>query len=130
MPITDIFLEGGGRKDQLLSYHIDFDQRTDERSGKPVGRPSLSQFSIRIRRESEPAVSYYLNWQLDPTAQEDLAICFYDNHQLKRQIKIERAYLISYNQDNHEAGAIEETLVISPERVDIDEVSFDREDYR
>lgn len=130
MPITDIFLEAGDRKDQVLSYHIDFDQRIDDRTGKPVGRPSLTQFSIRIRRESEPAAPFYVEWQLDPTQQENLDICFYDNHQLKRSIKIEEAYLVSYNQDNHEPGAIEETLIISPRKVEIDGTPFDREDYK
>lgn len=128
MPITDIFLEAGDRKDRLMYYHIDFDQRIDERTGKPVGRPVLTQFSLRIRRESEVAVPFYIRWQLDPTMQQDLDISFYDNHQLKREIKIENAYLVSYNQDNNQPGYIEETLILSPEKVEIDGETFDRKD--
>jgi hypothetical protein len=132
MPITDIFLEpqSKDRKDQLLSYNIDFDQRIDDRTGQPVGRPSLTQFTIRIRRDSELAAPFYINWQLQPTQQESLKICFYDNHQLKRTIDIEDAYLIQYNQDNMQAGYIEETLVLSPQQVNIDGIPFDREDYK
>lgn len=130
MPVTDIFLEVDDRKDQLTGYHIDFDQRIDDRTGKPVGRPSLTQFSIRIRRESEEAAPTYIDWQLEPTMQKDLDICFYDNHQLKRTIKIGQAYLVSYNQDNNEPGAIEESLVLSPQTLELDGVSFDRKDYK
>jgi hypothetical protein len=132
MPITDIFLEPAStdRKDQVLSYHVDIDQSIDPRTGKPVGRPALTQLSIRIRRESEPEVDFYIKWQLEPTQLEDLDICFYDDHQLKRSIKIQQAYLVSYNQDCKEAGAIEETLVLSPNKVSIDGHEFDRKDYQ
>jgi hypothetical protein len=132
MPITNIFLEPAKeeRKDAVLNYHIDFDQRTDDRTGKPVGRPILTQFSIRIRRDSEPEANFYVNWQLEPTLQQDLDICFYDDNQLKRSIKIQEAYLVSYNQDCREPGAIEETLVISPQKVEMDGIMFNRQDYQ
>lgn len=132
MPITNIFLEPAKeeRKDAVLNYHIDFDQRTDDRTGKPVGRPILTQFSIRIRRDSEPEADFYVNWQLEPTLQQDLDICFYDDNQLKRSIKIQEAYLVSYNQDCREPGSIEETLVISPQKVEMDGIMFDRKDYQ
>lgn len=132
MPITNIFLEPGAeeRRDPVLSYHIDFDQRMDDRTGEPVGRPILTQFSICIRRKSEEEAEFYINWQLDPTLQQNLHICFYDNQQLKRSIKIQDAYLVSYNQDCRQPGTIEETLVISPQKVEIDGVVFDRKDYQ
>ncbi|MBL7794054.1 MAG: hypothetical protein JNK77_17125 [Saprospiraceae bacterium] len=130
MPITDIYLEPAGedRRDRVLSYHIDFDQRIDERTGKPVGRPVLTQISIRIRRESEPAAPFYIDWMLDPTRQESLDISFYDNNQLVRCIRITEAYLVSYNQDCCEPGAIEETLILSPQQLEIDTIPFDRQD--
>lgn len=130
MPITSIFLEPASeqRRDRVLSYHIDFDQRIDDRTGKPVGRPVLTQFSIRIRRESEEEVRFYIDWMLDPTKQESLDISFYDDQKLVREIKITDAYLFSYNQDSSDPGAIEETLILSPSQVEIDGIPFDRKD--
>lgn len=130
MAITDMFLEprGQDRKDRVMSYHIDFDQRIDDRTGRPVGRPVLTQFSIRIRRESEPAVPFYIDWMLDPTRQESLEISFYAADHLARCIRITDAYLISYNQDCVEPGAIEETLVLSPQQTEIDTIPFNRRD--
>lgn len=129
MPITDLYLEPQGENRQpIISYHIDFDQRIDDRTGKPVGRPVLTQLSVRIRRESEPAEPFYIDWQLEPTKQVNLDICFYDNNQLKKSIKITNAYLVSYNQDCEDPGTIEETLILSPDTVEIDGVTFDRKD--
>ena len=132
MPITGIFLEPAkeDRKDQVLNYHIDFDQRVDDLTGQPIGRPVLTTFTIVIRRDSEPEADFYINWQLDPTLKENLDICFYNNNQLKRSIKIEDAYLVSYNQDLKTPGVIEESLTLSPYRVQIDGVTFDRKDYQ
>lgn len=130
MPITDLYLEPSGKKnrDRVLSYHIDFDQRIDNRTGKPVGRPVLTQMSVKINRDSEPSEPFYIEWQLEPTKQVDLDISFYDNHQLKRSIKISRAYLVSYNQTCTQAGNVEEILILSPDEVDIDGVPFKRKD--
>lgn len=130
MPVTDIYLEpsGAGRRDRVMSYHIDFDQRIDDRTGKPVGRPVLTQLSVRIRRESEEDVPFYIDWMLEPTKLVDLDISFYDDAKLVREIKINQAYLVSYNQDCSEPGAIEETLILSPNRTEIDTVPFDRRD--
>lgn len=128
MPITDVFLEVDSRKDRVMNYTIDFDQRIDERTGKPVGRPVLTQFAIRIRRESEAPVDTYIKWQLEPTMTKDFEICFYDNHQLKRQVRVKGAYLINYNQYCLEPGYIEESLALSPDQVDVDNEHFDRKD--
>lgn len=130
MPITDIYLEptSTDRRDEVKSYRIDFDQRIDDRTGKPVGRPILTQFTVRIRRESEKNVPFYVDWMLDPTKKESLTISFYDNDKLIREIKINDAYLYSYNQNCSEAGAIEETLILSPSRTEIDTIPFDRKD--
>lgn len=130
MPITDLYLEPSGedRRDRVLDYDIDFDQRIDERTGKPIGRPVLTQMSVHIRRESEPSVPYYIEWQLDPCLQQDLNISFYDNHQLKRSIKVSKAFLISYTQKCTDPGSVEEIMILSPEEVEIDGVSFRRKD--
>lgn len=129
MPITDIYLEPNGENRQrVMSYHIDFDQRIDDRMGKPIGRPVLTQFSIRIRRDSEENEPFYVDWMLEPSKQVTLDISFYDDARLVREIKISDAYLISYNQDCSDPGAIEETLVLSPSKLEIDTVPFDRKD--
>jgi len=129
MPITKLLLEPVGEKPQeVLSYHIDYDQRIDDRTGKPVGRPVLTQVSVRIRRESEVEEPFYIDWQLEHTKQVNLDICFYDQNQLKRSIKITGAYLVSYNQDCSDPGAIEETLILSPDELVIDGISFNRRD--
>lgn len=132
MPITDIFLEpqGSDRQDRVLSYNIDFDQNIDDRTGKPVGRPVLTQLTVRITRESFPAAPYYVKWQLNPTQQETLDISFYENRQLKRTIKIQNAYLVGYNQGNNQPGTIEETLVLSPQSLQLDDTTFDRKDFQ
>lgn len=130
MPVTDIYLEpsGAGRRDRVTSYHIDFDQRIDDRTGRPIGRPVLTQLSVRIRRDSEEDVPFYIDWMLEPTKQVSLDISFYDDNKLVREIKITDAYLISYNQDCSDPGAIEETLILSPSQTEIDTVPFDRKD--
>lgn len=129
MPITDIYLEpSGSARYQVLSYHIDFDQRTDDRTGKPVGRPVLTQFSVRIRRDSEPDEPFYIEWMLEPTKQVSLDISFYNANRLIRKLKITDAFLVSYNQDVTAPGTIEETLVLSPEALEIDTISFKRKD--
>lgn len=130
MPVTDIYLEptGSGRRDRVTSYHIDFDQRIDDRTGRPIGRPVLTQLSVRIRRDSEEDVPFYIDWMLEPTKQVSLDISFYDDNKLVREIKITDAYLISYNQDCSDPGAIEETLILSPSQTEIDTVPFDRKD--
>lgn len=126
--ISDIFLEPNSevRQDRVVSYHLDFDQRIDERTGQPVGRPVLTQLTARIRRSNGDAVPFYINWMLEHSQQETLSICFYNGHQLVRQITIEDAYLVSYTQDWAITGFIEETLVISPSKMEIDSVPFDR----
>ncbi len=128
MPITDIFLEPSSedRQDRVMTYHIDFDQRIDDRTGRPIGRPVLTQFAIRIRRDSEEGAPFYVNWMTEPTQQESLKISFYDDNKLVRFINIENAFLVSYNQDCSDAGSIEETLIVSPQRTEIDGVSFER----
>ena len=131
MPINAIKLEpeGGDRKDELLSYHIDFDQNYDHKTGKPVGHPSLSQVSMTISRSSEEDEKFYVEWQLEHNKQNSLDICFYSGGQIKRTIKIKNAYLVSYNQDCHDAGTIQESFVLSPEEMTIDGFTWKREDY-
>lgn len=130
MPITDIYLEPSSqdRRDRVVSYHVDFDQRVDDRTGKPVGRPVLTQFSVRIRRNSDEPTPFYIDWMLDPIKQESLDICFYADNKLERSLKIIDAYLVSYNQDCSDAGTIEETLILSPYETEIDTISFKRKD--
>lgn len=130
MPITSIYLEpkNASRKDHVLSYHIDFDQSIDERTGKPIGQPILTQLSVRIRRASEPDAPYYVDWMLDPTKTQSVDICFYDNNRLARRVKITDAYLTSYNQDCSAPGTIEETLILSPSQMEIDTIPFDRKE--
>ena len=115
MPITKITLEPknkkANRKDNISYYNIDFDQRKDDRTGKPIGNPVLTTLTVRIERSSEVDVPFYLQWQLDPTKVEDLDICFYENLNLKRTIKIEKSFLVSYDQSCSQAGTIEETLI-------------------
>jgi hypothetical protein len=132
MPITSIFLEPQGldRQDQVLRYNIDFDQNIDHRTGRPVGHPLLNEFTVHIIRDSDSAAPFYVEWQLDPTKQETLDIGFYDNNRLVRTIKIKNAYLIGYNQGNSQPGTIEETLVFSPESMELDDTLYDREDFR
>lgn len=130
MPITDIYLETDDCEQRypILNYLIDFDQRIDERTGIPVGRPFLTQLSVRIRRNSEPAEPFYIDWQLEPTKKVNLTIAFYDTNQLVRTIKIDDAYLVSYNQECTTPGTIEEAMIISPEELSIDGVLFRRSD--
>lgn len=132
MPITNRFLEpqADGRRDEITSYSLDVDQNFDNRTGKPTGRPTLSHLTIRITRDSEEDAPFYVEWQFDPTRTENLDITFYDNNQLKRSIKIKDAFLVSYNQDSNEPGTIEETLVLSPQSIEVDGVTFDRRDYQ
>lgn len=128
MPITRLTLEpksDTSRKDEILGYNIDFDQSMNSRTGKPTGSPILTSMTVRIARESEEDVPYYLKWQLEPGQTEDLDICFYDHLQLKRTIKIENAYLVSYNQDCNEPGRIEETLIISPQKLTMEGEVYD-----
>jgi hypothetical protein len=130
MPITDLYLvpEGKNIRQRVISYHIDFDQDLNERTGEPLGSPILTQLSIRIERNSQQAEPFYIDWQLEHSKQEDLDLCFYDQAQLIRSIKITKAYLVSYNQDCSIPGKIEETLIISPKELVIDGVTFSRTD--
>lgn len=132
MPITRMTLEpksDGSRKDEILGYNIDFDQNHDSKTGKPIGGPVLTSMTVRITRSSEEKAPFYLQWQLDPTKEEDLDICFYDNLKLKRTIEIKEAFLISYNQDCNMPGTIEETLIISPQKLTMEGEEYDRADY-
>lgn len=131
MAITNRFLEPaiGGRRDEILHYHIDFDQDYDRRTGKPVGRPVLNQLTVSITRDSEEDAPFYVQWQLEPASQQNLDICFYEDNQLKRSIKIKEAFLTGYTQSSNEPGTIEETLVLSPKSVEVDGAEFTREAY-
>ncbi|MEM8523915.1 MAG: type VI secretion system tube protein TssD [Bacteroidota bacterium] len=132
MPITGLRLEpqGEDRQDDVLGYNIDFDQRFDDKTGKPIGRPMLTSMTIRITRSSEEDVPFYLQWQLEPTQTATLDLCFYDHDTISRKITIEDAYLVSYNQDCNEPGRIEETLIISPQRMTLEGELYDRSEYQ
>jgi len=133
MSITRLILEAesdSNRADEILSYNVDFDQRFDDRTGKPIGRPVLTSMTIRITRESDSDAPFYVKWQLSPAQTETLDICFYDHLQLSRTIHIEDAYLVSYNQDCSDPGRIEETLIISPQKVTMEGEIYDRTDYQ
>ncbi len=131
MPITNRFLEpnGGDRRDEIHHYNIDIDQDFDRRTGKPVGRPVLNQMVVSITRDSEENAPFYVRWQMEPSETNNLDICFYDNNQLIRSIKIKEAYLVGYTQDSSEPGTIDETLILSPKSVEIDGEEFKREAY-
>lgn len=131
MPITNRFLEPSAenRRDEITHYNIDFDQDYDRRTGKPVGRPVLNQLVVSITRDSEDDAPFYVQWQLDPATKQDLDICFYEDNQLKRSIKIKEAFLIGYTQNSSEPGTVEETLILSPKSIEVDGTEFTREAY-
>ncbi|HOY05719.1 MAG TPA: type VI secretion system tube protein TssD [Saprospiraceae bacterium] len=129
MPITAIYLQPKDQpRQRLLNYKIDFDQHIDDRTGEPVGQPVLTKLSVVISRSSQDNEPFFVDWMLDPSKKVDLTIAFYDNTHLKRELKIDGAYLVSYLQELKQAGTIEETLEISPEKMQIDSIPFDRQD--
>ena len=132
MPITKITLEpqsGGDRQDHILSYSIDFDQNFDRQKGQPIGNPTLNGLRISIERDSEPKSAFYLEWLLQSTKTGSVDICFYDKDVLKKTIKIEDAYLVSYDQSCSEPGSLQEVLEFSGGTVTIDDVKYNPKDY-
>ncbi len=128
MPITHLYFESGDRKDEIKSYSLGFDQDSNERSGKPVGKPMLTHVTLVIERDNEEDVSFYVEWQTKPTDFKDGKICFYDGNQLKRSISLTGAFLVSYDQETSIPGTVLETLVISPQNITVEGVEFSRED--
>ncbi len=126
MPITNIFLDSEGQQNQVVKYYIDFDRITENETGQPLVGAILKQLYIAIKRNSELEEPFYIEWHLTPKMKKTLSIGFYDTGQLVREISIENAYLVSYDQVCEVPGLIEERLVISPERMKIDGVSFKR----
>ena len=129
MANTHLYLETQDpeRKDEITSYDLGFDQRFDDRSGKPIGKPTLSHITIHLSRSSEEDMPAYLEWQLNPSKVKDCDISFYDGNQLKRGIKLKEAYLVSYHQSCHMPGTVSETLIISPTSIELEGEEFSRE---